>query len=117
MDEKQPTNQEMLETILTSFSDIETRMATKDDLKSFATKDYLDEKLKSFATKEDLRVMQHQILDGMDDKLADLKGDMIVAMRKEDYKVTELIKMLRQKEILNENESRTLLNLQPFPQT
>ena len=95
MDEKQPTNQELLETILTSFSDIETRMATK----------------------EDLRIMEHRILDSMDDKLADLKGDIIVAMRKEDYKVTELIKMLRQKEILNENESRTLLNLQPFPQT
>jgi len=74
MNDAQPTDQELLDAMLTSFNDLESRMATKDDLQSFATK----EDLKAFATKEDLGKMQHDILDGVDRKLADLKGDLVV---------------------------------------
>lgn len=75
MENQQPTNQEILEAINTSFSDVESRlnhleshMATKEDLKGFATK-------------EDLGKMQHNILDGVDRKISDLKGDLVVMMR------------------------------------
>lgn len=110
MNTQQPTNQELLEAINTSFGDVESRlnhleshMATKEDLKAFATK-------------EDLGKMELNILDGVDRKLTDLKGDMVVMMRDEDHKVDELIKVLHEKNVLNERESERLLKLRPFPQ-
>ena len=86
--------------------------ATKKDLESFATK----KDLESFATKKDLATFKLDFLDSMDDKLADLKADLIILMRKGDTKVTELIKVLEDKDILNEEEAERLLAFAPFPQ-
>ena len=94
MDHHELTNQEILDTLLASFSDIEAKMSTK----------------------EDLGKMEHRILDGVDRKLTDLKGDLVVLMREEDNKVVELINVLHKKNILNETESKQLLKLRPFPQ-
>ena len=56
-------------------------------------------------------------LDAMDDKLAALKGDLIVLMRKEDKKLIELIHMLTRKDLLSIEEAQRLLSLEPFPQS
>jgi hypothetical protein len=146
------------------------KFGTKDDLKKFATKDdFKDfakkEDLKSFATKDDLNgfmtkddldasesrtsaqileilefmrdnlatkddqnslkdelygamgEMEHRILDAIDDKLADLKGDLIVVMRKGDYKLGELIDLLRSKKVITDKEAKRLRILEPFPKS
>lgn len=91
---------------------LQENMATKEDLAGFATK----EDLANFATKHDLKEMEHRILDTMDDKLTDLKGDLIVLMRKEDTKLVELIDVLRNKNVINKDEASRILGMQPFPQ-
>lgn len=55
------------------------------------------------------------IIDAMDDKLASLKGDLVVLMRKEDSKVLYLIKLLHEKKFLAEEEVKELLKMEPFP--
>ncbi|HJN84795.1 MAG TPA: hypothetical protein QF873_00570 [Patescibacteria group bacterium] len=98
-------------------------MANKD----VTTGELLDFMKENMATKHDLKElknelrdemggMEHRILDSMDDKLADLKGDLVIMMRKEDTKVTELIKILAAKEVLSADEATSLRSMEPFPQ-
>ena len=85
------------------FADIESRMATKEDIKNMSTK-------------QDLNIMQGKILDGVDRKIGDMKGDLVVMMRGEDEKVTELITVLKNKQVLSTEEAERLLAINPFPQ-
>lgn len=74
----------------------------------------------AMVTREDLtREISKQkldILDGIDDKIANLKGDLVVLMRKEDRKVITLIGLLREKQVISEDEAKSLLGMEPFPQ-
>jgi len=70
--------------------------------------DGLDRKLNE--TKLDL-------LDAMDDKLADLKGHLIILMRKEDMKVNQLITLLHERDLISKTDFEKLLEFQPFPQS
>lgn len=54
--------------------------------------------------------------DYLDDKLADLRGDLVVLMRKEDRKLQELVQMLHVKNILTQEEMKHLFKLEPFQQ-
>ena len=54
-------------------------------------------------------------IDKMDEKFSDLKGDLVVLMRKEDRKLAALVDVLRKKELLTENEASLVLALEPFP--
>ncbi len=67
----------------------------------------------------DLHVKVNQtkldLIDAMDDKLGDLRADIVVLMRKEDRKVTSLIELMREKELLTKEEAGSLLELEPFP--
>ena len=58
-----------------------------------------------------------EVMDGMDDKLANLKGDLTVMMRGEDKKLVTLISLLNTKHVLSDAETSSLLSLQPFPQS
>src|SRR3990167_8811540 len=95
---------------------LQENMVTKDDLKGglkgFATKD----DLKEFATKVDLRKMQEEILDGVDRKLFNMKGDLIMVMRGEDQKVVSLIGLLQNKSVITSEEAKHILAMEPFPQ-
>lgn len=51
----------------------------------------------------------------LDDKLADLEGNLIVRQRKEDQKVNRLIEMLQNKKVLEETEVKQLHEFQIFP--
>lgn len=51
----------------------------------------------------------------LDDKLADLKGDMISVLRKEDKKTNHLINILAHKRILSVAESKDALSIKVFP--
>ncbi len=54
--------------------------------------------------------------DYLDDKLADLKGDLIVLMRKEDAKLKALIEILQRRHVISGDEAKGILSMQPFPQ-
>ena len=69
------------------------------------------------ATKEDLNKQKQDILNGVDRKLGDLKGDLVVMMRGEDEKVSELIVTLRDTNVLSAEDAERLLALNPFPQS
>ena len=53
--------------------------------------------------------------DHLDDKLADLKGDLITVVRKENTKVVALIQKLREKNVLDDADMNFLLAMDPFP--
>lgn len=52
--------------------------------------------------------------DYLDDKLADLRGDMVVLMRKEDTKLKKLVDILGKRKVLSEDESNEILGMEPF---
>ena len=51
-----------------------------------------------------------------DEKLADLRGDLVVLMRKEDKKVQSLIEILCSKKVISTEEAKRILSMEPFPQ-
>jgi hypothetical protein len=51
----------------------------------------------------------------LDDKLADLKGDMVLILRKEDQKVNRLVGFLAEKGTLTPTKTRDVLSFRPFP--
>ena len=53
--------------------------------------------------------------DYLDDKLADLRGDLVVMMRKEDIKVKTLVEILRGRNLISEEDEKRILSLEPFP--
>ncbi len=69
-EDKEITNTELLESINRSFSGIEKRMATKDDLKRMATKD----DLKRMATKEDLLDLKLELKTDIYELRTEIKG-------------------------------------------
>jgi len=53
--------------------------------------------------------------DYLDDKLLDLRGNMVVMMRKEDDKVKTLVQILNKKKIIDDTDVKTIFSLEPFP--
>ena len=53
--------------------------------------------------------------DYLDEKLADLRGDLVVLMRKEDAKLKTLVEILRKNKIISDQESTQVLAMEPFP--
>lgn len=76
----------------------------------------MDNMERRMATKEDLGKQKLEILDAIDDKLADLKGDLVILMRKEDKKLLGLIDLLRKKAVITDEEVKSLVKMEPFPQ-
>lgn len=102
MQEKNVSNDEIMDFL-------QEHMVTREEFCGLEGKvDNLDRKLNQ--TKLDL-------IDAMDDKLSHLKGDLTIMMRREDKKLTDLIKILHQKSVLDKKEAEHLLSQQPFPQT
>jgi uncharacterized protein YydD (DUF2326 family) len=52
--------------------------------------------------------------DYLDEKLADLRGDLVVLVRKEDAKLTKLIDLLSDKKVLSSKERAELTHMEPF---
>ena len=50
----------------------------------------------------------------LDDKLADLRGDMVVLTRKEDAKLKVLVEILKIKKVLTPEEVQQVLKMEPF---
>ncbi|MFA4830699.1 MAG: hypothetical protein WC862_02370 [Patescibacteria group bacterium] len=54
--------------------------------------------------------------DYLDEKLGDLRGDLTVLMRKEDTKVAMLVKILRTRNVITEEDKQQIFAMEPFPQ-
>ena len=52
--------------------------------------------------------------DYLDEKMADLRGDLVVLMRKEDTKVSKLIEILKRRKVITEAEEKEILSMEPF---
>lgn len=107
----QETKQEfdlLTEIIKNSFDSVEGRLDSVEGR--------LDNIESKMATKEDLGRQKLEILDAMDDKLADLKGDLVILMRKEDKKLLGLIDLLHKKAVITDEEVNGLVKMEPFPQ-
>jgi len=97
MQNQEPTNNEILEAV----NNFSTKMDSEiGDIKSeigtikatMVTKDYLD------------------------DKLSDLRGDLVVLMRKEDTKLRTLVDVLKKRNIISNEDAQQILAMEPFPQ-
>lgn len=88
--DKEPTNYEILEAINNYASKTDERF---DRIESqMVTKDYLDT------------------------KLADLRGDLVVLVRKEDTKMKKLVEVLERNKVISETDRNEILSMEPFPQ-
>jgi esterase/lipase len=52
----------------------------------------------------------------LDDKMINLKADLTVVMRKEDHKLEALTKLLASKKVITDDDAKSILALEPFPQ-
>jgi SMC interacting uncharacterized protein involved in chromosome segregation len=53
--------------------------------------------------------------DYLDEKLFDLRGDLLTVIKKEDHKVDTLIEILYKKDILNRKDKESILKIELFP--
>jgi hypothetical protein len=69
------------------------------------------------ATKVELEHVENQMItkDYLDDKLEEHHGNMIILMRKGDAKLFRLVELLKEKNVLNDEEVKSLLSMEPFP--
>jgi hypothetical protein len=93
---KEITNNEILEAINTFSSNIDQRFDKNESdiswIKSnMVTKDYLD------------------------DKQAELRGDLISVIRKENSKFEILIDVLRKRDLITGEDEKSILSKEPFP--
>ena len=66
------------------------------------------------ATKEDLNKTKLELMDHMEEKAADVKGSLVVSIRKQDRKVNRLIEILTSKKHLTNKEEKELIKIRPF---
>jgi len=52
----------------------------------------------------------------LDDKLADLKGDLVLLTRKEDKKLKMLIQILEKRRLISPEEVKQIVAMEPFPE-
>jgi hypothetical protein len=74
---------------------------------NMVTKDYLETRL----AKQETKLVTKEYLD---EKLYDLRGDLVNLTRKEDHKVISLVKLLRQRKVINDRDASSILELEPF---
>ncbi len=88
--------------------------ATKEELKKCATK----EDLKQCATKEDLGKLKEKMATGfekIDKRVAKLRGDLVIIVRKEDKKLSFVINLLKEKKIFSPADLRAITQIRVFP--
>ncbi len=89
------------------------KCVTKEDAKQFVTKEDL------LATKQELRgeigKLRSNIIDHIDRKVADVKGDVVLLTRKEDTKVLAVVGKLEQKSVFTAEDAKEIQKMEPFP--
>lgn len=117
MKDKEVTNDELARMIAEGFSNT----ASKYDLNMLAAKvDKIDKKVNELDIKVnelDIRVSNLPTKSYLDDKFADLEGDLIKKLRKEDEKLNRLAQILKQKAILTDGDIAELGYFEVFPKS
>ncbi len=122
----QPTTQDILEAINTFASSVEGRFEKIDGRFDGidgrfdhveGRLDHVEGKLDNVEGRLNRIEATMVTKDYLDDKLADMRGDLVVLMRKEDRKLVTLIDVLKKKQLLSDEETRRILTMEPFPQT
>ena len=70
----------------------------------------IDEKVPVMINRAKLELMDH-----FDDKIADLRGDIILLFRKDDRRFLKLVEMLYEKKVFNQKDIEILQELKLFP--
>jgi len=70
------------------------------------------------SVQSDIGSMKSQMVtkDYLDEKLSDLRGDLVVLVRKEDRKLNALVGVLKEKSVITAGEAQQVLMLEPFVQ-
>lgn len=109
MTHEQPTKQDILDAINGFATNVETRFQS------------LEEKVGGVETRLgnlEIRVggIENKMVtkDYLDDKLYDLRGDLISLTRKEDEKLGTLVQILKKRKVINLSEAKQILELEPF---
>lgn len=111
MPKHEPTTIDILEAIHSFSSEVDQKFANINQ--RFERIDQRFERIEN-----DLRVIKSTMVtkDYLDDKLADLRGDLNVLIRKEDVKLKELVNMLVKKKVITKKEQEKLFTMEPFAQ-
>lgn len=115
------TQEKMLEDVLEIVSYIKDNAVTKEEFEERMSG--LEERMGGLEGRMgnlETRMTKAEALmvtkDYLDEKLADLQGNLTVLMRKEDSKLRALIKILTEKNVLNDQERVRILSMEPFPE-
>lgn len=84
-----------------------------------AVADYAEQTEKQFKDiKTDITSIKAQMVTKayLDDKLADLRGDLTLIIRKEDTKLKATVNILADKKVLSQDETKRIFSMEPFPQ-
>lgn len=119
----QPTNQDILNAVATLDAKVNT-LNTKVSVLATNQQD-LVETINDFSTHVDKRfdALEGRVTkiestmvtkDYLDEKMADLRGDLTVLIRKEDTKVKALVDLLVERNVLEEPDRKKLFSMEPF---
>lgn len=94
---------------------IATNMVTKEDVRVIIREE-VPEMIKKELGKE-LNKAKHEIMDYVDKKDREYKGELNLKIQKEDRRVDAIISTLRDKKVIDDKKALELKKLSPFPQT
>jgi len=106
---KEPTSREILEAIHAFAESVDERFNKIDE-----RLDKTDERLDNLDGRVNKIGSQMVTKDYLDDKLVDLRGDLVVMLRKEDTKMSRLVEILMKKSLISEEETKAILSMEPF---
>lgn len=107
---QEPTIQDVLEAISSFSSSIDDRLNNIEQEIGSMKSDMGSMKSEIGSMKSEMVTKSY-----LDDKMADLRGDLVVLVRKEDDKVVTLVDMLHDNETLTDKEANRILKMEPFP--
>ncbi len=103
--DKEPTSREILSAINAFSTNVNERFEKIDE-----RFEKIDERFEKAEGKMTTLVTK----DYLDEKMADLRGDLVVLMRKEDTKLLKLVDILKNRKVISESEEKQILSLEPF---
>jgi len=104
MNNQEPTNSEILEAINNFATNTEGRFQGVEN-------NFQDMEGRFKGIEKEITAIKATMVtkDYLDDKLSDLKGDLVVLMRKEDAKLCGLVDLLKNKKVISEEEAKNIL--------
>ncbi len=125
MAHEQPTNQDILEAVNSFATNVETRFQSLEErvggvetrLGGLETRlGGVETRLGGLETRVGGIENKMVTKDYLDEKLYDLRGDLISLTRKEDAKLGTLVRILEKRKVINQNEARQIRELETFTQ-